>query len=204
MTRIDHVILGVANLDDGIEQFERLTGVRPAYGGRHPTGTHNALVSLGQGIYLEIIALQPGAIRPPEFAALSHVKDLTPVGWAVASTDVEMLRNKLASADLPVTEPVAGSRATPAGGTLRWQTVRLQHGFREAPFFIVWADDGPHPSATNPGGCALSAAPAVSRGVHPGSAVASYDTQQVLSAIENAARTVKHAPELSFSPGPVD
>jgi len=157
VTHIDHLILGVANLDDGIEQFERRTGVRPACGGKHPTGTHNALVSLGDGIYLEIVALQPGAVPPPEFAALSFLKELTPVGWAVASTDLEALRNELAAADLPVTEPDAGSRATPSGSTLRWQTFRLQTGFREAPFFIVWSADSPHPSATNPSGCTLSA-----------------------------------------------
>ena len=155
MASIDHIILGVADLDHGIEQFERLTGVRPAYGGRHPTATHNALVSLGQGIYLEIIALQPGVVPPVEFAALSLLTELTPVGWAVASSDVAQLRSALIGADLQVTEPEAGSRVTPSDDTLSWHTFRLQDNFRDAPFFIVWSADSRHPSTTTPSGCTL-------------------------------------------------
>jgi len=73
--QIDHIILGVADLDQGIETFEQLTGVRPVYGGRHPVGTHNALVSLGGRTYLEIIAVQPGASPPSHFTDLSGLKD---------------------------------------------------------------------------------------------------------------------------------
>jgi hypothetical protein len=155
VARIDHLVLGVADLDRGIGQFEGMTGVRPAYGGRHPTATHNALVSLGPGIYLEIIALQPETVPPVEFAALSLLTELTPVGWAVASDDVAQLRSALLGADLRVTEPEAGSRVTPSGDALGWQTFRLRDNFREAPFFIVWAAGSPHPSATTPSGCTL-------------------------------------------------
>jgi hypothetical protein len=157
MPHLDHLILGVADLDEGIAQFERLTGVRASHGGKHPTGTHNALVSLGDGIYLEIIALQRGVTPTTEFAALAWLKELTPVGWAVAASNLESLRTTLAAAELPLGEPEAGSRATPDGRTLRWQTARLRNAFREAPFFIAWSPDTAHPSTTNPPGCTFSA-----------------------------------------------
>jgi hypothetical protein len=51
--QIDHVILGIDDLDRGVKAFEAATGVKPVYGGKHPGGTRNALVSLGDGIYLE-------------------------------------------------------------------------------------------------------------------------------------------------------
>ena len=54
---LDHLILGINDLQHGIAVFNRLTGVTPRPGGEHPgRGTHNALVSLGDGRYLEIVA----------------------------------------------------------------------------------------------------------------------------------------------------
>jgi hypothetical protein len=152
---IDHIILGVADLDQGVARFEQLTGVRPIYGGKHPTGTHNALVSLGGDTYLEIIAVQPGATPPAHFAALSGLKELTPIGWAVSASDLEFLRGRLSSAGMALTPPTEGSRVTPAGATLHWQTFGLQDEVDEAPFFIVWSAGTAHPSSTSPKGCTL-------------------------------------------------
>jgi hypothetical protein len=152
---IDHIMLGIDDLDRGVTSFEQLTGVRPVYGGKHPRGTHNALVSLGDGTYLEIIAVQPDAKPPQEYAGLKQLHTLTPIGWAVSSTDSIQLRKSLTSAGFAVTESSAGSRTTPAGTTLSWQTFALKDNFEEAPFFIVWSPQTAHPSTTSPTGCRL-------------------------------------------------
>jgi hypothetical protein len=153
--QIDHVMLGINDLERGMDAFEQLTGVRPAYGGKHPGGTHNALVSLGEGPYLEIIAVQRGVAPPGEYAGLEQLHKLTPIGWAVSAKDSAELRNRLTSAGMAVTEPTAGSRTTPAGTTLSWQTFGLENNFDEAPFFIVWSSQAAHPSSTSPAGCKL-------------------------------------------------
>jgi catechol 2,3-dioxygenase-like lactoylglutathione lyase family enzyme len=44
---IDHVVLAVPDLADGVAWFQRLTGVRPVMGGSHINlGTANYLVGL--------------------------------------------------------------------------------------------------------------------------------------------------------------
>ena len=153
--RIDHIMLGIANLDRGMEAFEQATGVRPVYGGKHPTGTHNALVSLGDGIYLDLIAAQPGA-QPTSFNNdLLKLDAPTPIGWAVSADDAKALRQKLTSAGFGLSDLKDGSRVTPSGATLRWQTFELASNLPGDPFFIVWAAESPHPSSTSPKGCTL-------------------------------------------------
>ena len=153
--QIDHILLGIDDLDRGVQQFEDLTGVKPIYGGKHPRGTHNALVSLGDGTYVEIIAVQKGVTPPDDFTGLAQLHILTPVGWAVSSKDSAQLRSRLEAAGMAVTEAAPGSRTTPAGKTLSWQTFSLKDNFEEAPFFIVWSAQTAHPSTTSPTGCKL-------------------------------------------------
>jgi hypothetical protein len=153
--QIDHIILGIDDLDRGVKAFEAATGVKPVYGGKHPGGTHNALVSLGDGIYLEILAVQQGVTVPADYAELKKMKTLTPIGWAVSSSDSAELRNRLSAAGIAVSEPVDGSRTTPTGSTLSWQSFALNENSPEAPFFIVWSEQTAHPSTTSPSGCKL-------------------------------------------------
>jgi hypothetical protein len=153
--QIDHILLGIDDLDRGVKQFEASTGVKPVYGGKHPRGTHNALVSLGDGTYVEIIAVQKGSKPPDDYAGLAQLHELTPIGWAVSSKDSAQLRSRLEAAGMAVTEAAPGSRTTPAGKTLSWQTFGLKDNFEEAPFFIVWSAQTAHPSTTSPTGCKL-------------------------------------------------
>jgi hypothetical protein len=152
---VDHILLGIDDLDRGVQQFEESTGVRPVYGGKHPRGTHNALVSLGDGTYVEIIAVQKGVAPPDDYTGLAQQHTLTPIGWAVSSKDSAELHSRLKAAGMAVTDPTPGSRTTPAGKTLSWQTFGLKDNFEEAPFFIVWSAQTAHPSTTSPTGCTL-------------------------------------------------
>src|SRR2546421_3160493 len=76
---LDHILLGCNDLDNGIGFVEERTGVRAAFGGVHPgRGTRNALLSLGERRYLEIIAPDPQQDSVPEFAArqLKTIREL--------------------------------------------------------------------------------------------------------------------------------
>src|SRR5258708_727599 len=156
---VDHVILGVGDLDAGIRELEIRTGIHAVRGGQHPgRGTQNALASLGSRTYLEILAPQPGAKLEGELAELAKLKTLTPAGFAVFAPDVEAVRSKLQRDGVKTTEPQAGSRVTPSGTTLHWQTFSiLEPRLADAPFFIHWDDLTVHPAKTSPGGCTFVA-----------------------------------------------
>ena len=155
--RVDHLILGVNNLERGMDAFARLTGVRPVFGGRHPgRGTANALITLGDGTYLEILG--PASTHkdsiPPNLAGLDS---LTPIGWALGTRDLAGLGKRLQASQISVTPIQAGSRRKPDNSMLSWRTAApTGTGLEAAPFFIEWGAGTAHPSTTSPAGCRLN------------------------------------------------
>ncbi len=159
---LDHILLGSNDLSAGIAFVEEQTGVRAAIGGVHPgRGTRNALLSLGERRYLEIIAPDPAQDKVPDFAAplLQKLKSLsTPrlVGWADHPGSIEALAARLKAAGIAFDGPRDGSRARPDGRLLKWKTLNLaddRNGI--LPFFIEWDATSTHPSADSPSGCRL-------------------------------------------------
>jgi len=154
---LDHFLLGCHDLDSGIAFVEENTGVRAAVGGVHPgRGTRNALLSLGERQYLEIIAPDP---RQPGAADTLGLRKLTEprlVGWAAHPGDLDSFAKKLREVGVAFEGLTPGSRARPDGRVLHWKTVNLaddRHGL--LPFFIEWSADSAHPSTDAPKGCTL-------------------------------------------------
>ena len=155
---VDHLLLGVSDLQEGIAFVERQTGVRASIGGKHPgVGTHNALLSLGSRQYLEIIAPDPEqSALTPRYEHLRQKKIPQLFTWAAASSDVQALASKASTAGLETAGPFAGSRARPDGRLLNWKTLAIQNSLGGViPFFIEWGKDVVHPSDDAPAGCQL-------------------------------------------------
>jgi len=162
---VDHVILATDALDRGIDLLRNATGVTPIRGGVHPgRGTQNALLGLGQGRYLELIAPNPDdtaasarATAAARNAYFRQFKRLTPIGWAVHVSDIGAERARLVSAGLRPGPITPGSRATGDRRLLRWQTLNPWGQDRGVlPFVIAWDAATQHPSATAPAGCTLA------------------------------------------------
>ena len=156
---LDHVLLGCSDLQLGIDFVEKRTGVRAAFGGVHPgRGTQNALLSLGERQYLEIIAPDPAQGSSTNARSLSLQKLTEPrlVGWAAHPGSLEEFAKKLRGAGVSFDGPTPGSRKRPDGRVLQWQTLDLKDDASGLlPFFIEWSADSPHPSKDAPGGCHL-------------------------------------------------
>jgi catechol 2,3-dioxygenase-like lactoylglutathione lyase family enzyme len=63
-TGIDHVVIAVEQLETAIASYSR-AGFTVVRGGKHPIGTHNALIAFADGSYFELLAfLKPNTGHP--------------------------------------------------------------------------------------------------------------------------------------------
>lgn len=160
---VDHLVWGVADLDAGVEEMARRTGVRPAAGGRHPGwGTANALLSLGPRTYLEVIGPDPEAGRPAEEAVEKPLPfglaAVAPgagrlLGWAAAVEGLEERVEESRRNGYDPGDAVAMSRRRPDGSLLSWHlALPPDASLREGgivPFLIDW-QESPHPAEETP------------------------------------------------------
>jgi hypothetical protein len=158
---VDHLLLGVGDLDAGIAWFEKATGVKGVVGGTHPgMGTRNALASLGGKRYLEIIAPDPAQTAFNFRIDVRKLSEPRLVNWAAGTTNIEAVAKKAGWTGYKLFGPQPGSRSRPDGKTLRWKTLGVMHDLGAdridpIPFFIEWAADSVHPSEDSPKGCEL-------------------------------------------------
>lgn len=62
---LDHLVVAAADLDSGTRHVADLLGIAPTGGGAHPRmGTHNRVLGMAGGVYLEVIAIDPDAPAP--------------------------------------------------------------------------------------------------------------------------------------------
>ncbi len=152
---IDHLVVTAQTLEEGVAQIEARLGVTMAPVGAHPLmSTHNRLLLIGPGLYLEVIAVDPAA-APPDHARwfgldsfagpprLSH--------WVARGTDLD---GALARAPAGAGRAMAVSR-----GALSWRMSVPEDGRLPYeglfPGLIEW-DGAAHPADTLPdAGCRL-------------------------------------------------
>lgn len=163
MANIDHLILACTDLAVGTKQVAELTGITAISGGPHPgVGTHNALLSLGDAVYLEVIAPdpdqpEPGGPRP------FGIDDLLPgntrlAKFAIHATLPETIDDVVAAMSAQGFDPgpvSAMSRVKPDGEQLNWQLTRSTADEPSlVPFVIDWGSTT-HPATVTPTGVTL-------------------------------------------------
>ncbi len=156
---LDHVLWAVPDLERGMAEIEKLTGVAPRVGGRHPgVGTHNALLAIGEKVFLEIIAPDPSQDRFSSFGNLvKGIQQPRLVTWVARTPDARALSDQVLRSGLMPGVILALSRRRPDGTSVSWRTVTIGgHNFGPIiPYFIEWRSEE-HPAQVSPTGCHLA------------------------------------------------
>lgn len=152
---LDHVIWAVPDLEDYVARFEKITSIKPVYGGKHTNGvTENYLVSLGECTYLEILGPQEGVTKEQLGDMASQFTREHIVGFAFGA-DLDNPPELLSTVTLG--DRREGGRAKPDGSLLSWVTQPLpdfDFGPDRFQFVIKWTSE-PHPAATSPKGAEI-------------------------------------------------
>ena len=159
ISNVDHLVYATPDLDAGIASVEHLLGCTAVPGGRHEDwGTRNALISLGDTAYLEIIGPDPESTlgTDPMLFGIDRLDGPGLVTWAAKGTRLADLVTSARAVGVDLGRVSTGSRALPDGSTLAWE---LTDPFVDrfggvVPFFIDWGES-PHPAAMLPGSCEL-------------------------------------------------
>ena len=146
---LDHLAVVARTLEEGATYVEAVLGTRLLPGGRHADmGTHNRLLSLGPDIYLEVIAIDPDAPKPPRrrwfnLDAWDGAPRLT--NWICQTDDL--------NAALDAAPPGSGRKMALSRGDLSWSMAVPDFGrlpFDDAmPALLQW-HEGMHPARRLP------------------------------------------------------
>jgi hypothetical protein len=149
---LDHLVWLSSDRGAGMRYFAAATGNEMKVGGSHEKiGTHNALGSLGSGVYLEVLSPDPANGVSGRFRdSLARYSDGL-FHWAVRSDGLAAIDRILRGNGLETSGVVSLSRDTADGRRLEWRMLMTSgHRYKALlPFFIDWGDL-PHPSTTSP------------------------------------------------------
>lgn len=115
MLELDHIAVLGETLAEAVAHVERTLGQPMAPGGQHPRfATHNQLLGLASGLYLEAIAIDPAATPPsdPRWFGLDGFRGAARLDkWICRVEDLDAAIARF---------PMAGRRVELARGDLRW------------------------------------------------------------------------------------
>jgi catechol 2,3-dioxygenase-like lactoylglutathione lyase family enzyme len=131
---IDHIVIVVRDLEQAAKDYEKL-GFTVVPGGKHPVGSHNALISFADGSYIEIISFYRPSPDHRWWAPLQIGEGL--VDYCMQTDDLTGDTAKFRDAGVKINDPVPWSRVRPDGYELKWVLSLAQQECRGvAPFLI--------------------------------------------------------------------
>ena len=181
ISRFDHVIIGVRDLEAASERYRAL-GFEVNPGGRHTgLGTANAIIRFGVD-YIELLTIADPEEAERAGGSSKVLLDLLQnrpgalAGYALATADIEEDAERLKQGGLAAVGPFAMERLRPDGRLLSWRLL-VPEGVswrRPWPFLIQWdQSDEQRLSWEQPGS-------------HPNGATTVLGVSVVVASLENA------------------
>jgi catechol 2,3-dioxygenase-like lactoylglutathione lyase family enzyme len=131
---IDHIVIAAPDLTLAQKSYETL-GFTVVPGGRHPVGTHNALIALVDGSYIELIAFYEPNPRHKWWLPLQKGGGL--VDFCMQTDDLLGDTAAWRRAGVAIDDPSPLSRVRPDGYQLKWVLSIPREGCKGvAPFLI--------------------------------------------------------------------
>jgi glyoxalase-like protein len=156
--QLDHLALGVNDLEKGTAYLEAELGVRLTIRNHHPgQGTRMMGLPLGNRQYLELLAPDPGqpGIENPLLSTVRKYRTPTVIGWAAAAGDIEVLAARLQSGGYEFEN--GETLIVPADGerwSLQWMQVKGYLG-GVVPWLVGSSPSSAYVSVGKPSGCQL-------------------------------------------------
>src|SRR5215469_14938380 len=114
---IDHFVIVVPELEAAIRDYTE-AGFTVVRGGRHNIGSHNALIGLADGAYIELIAFLDSVGGHPWYAALEKGGGL--VDFCMQTDDLETDAQAMRQAGVPMSAANPMTRDRPDGFRVSW------------------------------------------------------------------------------------
>lgn len=134
LTGIDHIVIAVTDLPTAVRDYTEL-GFNVIEGGRHPVGTHNGLISLADGSYIELIAFYQPNAKHRWWQPLQQGGGL--VDLCVTTDDLISDTGAFRSAGVDIADPAPQSRRRPDGYELHWVFSLARGAHRGVAPFII-------------------------------------------------------------------
>jgi catechol 2,3-dioxygenase-like lactoylglutathione lyase family enzyme len=137
LTRLDHLVILVRDLEVASADYERL-GFAVTPGGEHADGlTRNALVPFEDGTYFELVSfLDPEDPTDNIWGWRGFYLQEGLIDYCAASDDLDSDVRRLESLGFVVDGPDDGGRRLPDGTDIRWRSARIHQENRIFPFLI--------------------------------------------------------------------
>lgn len=134
LTGIDHIVIAARDLAEASARYREL-GFTVVPGGRHPIGTHNALIAFEDGAYIELIAFYEPNPDHRWWAPLARGGGL--VDFCLRTDDLRADTLAFRRAGVDIGDPQPLTRKRPDGYELRW-LLSIPRGAHRgvAPFLI--------------------------------------------------------------------